>query len=180
MEHAVHDARDLRFANQILNTKYTALSLLSNGEIHSIIESINEEVDELDARASQAIEVDEFKIASECGNEIKSLREMHQRFLGRLTTKAPNGRNELAQKLRESAKALHEGTSRPDLAEFLLSLATATEYPSGYTLKVLGAINHEFFLSTPSGIEQAAKDEGYSGDEFTIVPLVAVPLSSAE
>lgn len=90
-----------------------------------------------------------------------------------------NSPNHLAERLREAAEALTSGTPRPDLAGELLKLASATEAPLGYTVRVLGGINHEYFLPSVSGAIQATKDDGYSEDEVTLVPLVPVPFRYA-
>lgn len=167
------DGIDLLFANRHLGTTYTNLSQLSNGEIESILNSLREEIEELDSRAMAAVEQDAFEIAAECQSDIEYLDMKAYRFHGRL--QPPTGTNMLSTQLREAATALQQGVSRPDLAESLLSLASATEHPVGYTLKVLGVLNHEFFLPTTEGTHKAAKDAGLGQEEFDIVPLVAVP-----
>lgn len=79
-----------------------------------------------------------------------------------------------AEVLRAAAKRLRLGVPGPENAAVLEALATAIEKPDGYTLKVLGALDHEFFLPTFDAADQAAKDAGYTSDEYQIVGVVAL------
>lgn len=81
----------------------------------------------------------------------------------------------LSAKLREAADALRTGRVDADLASILDDLAGATAAPTGYTLRVLGAIDHETFLPTQEGAKNAAADLGYAASEYSIVPLISVP-----
>lgn len=81
----------------------------------------------------------------------------------------------LSTKLREAADALRNGMVDAELASILDTLAGAAAAPTGYTLRVLGAIDHETFLPTQEGAKSAAVDMGYTASEYSIVPLIAVP-----
>ncbi len=43
--------------------------------------------------------------------------------------------------------------------------------PVGYTIRIDGKIEYEFFLPTEDGAHQAAKDAGYSSSEYEVVGL---------
>lgn len=81
----------------------------------------------------------------------------------------------LSVKLREAADALRSGRTDAELALILDDLAGAAAAPTGYTLRVLGAIDHETFLPTQEGAMNAAADIGYAQSEYSVVPLIAVP-----
>ena len=54
------------------------------------------------------------------------------------------------------------------------SLEMKLEKPLGYTIRIDGKIDYEFFLPTEEGAHQAAKDAGYSSSEYEVVGLVAL------
>lgn len=81
----------------------------------------------------------------------------------------------LSAMLKEAAVALRTGRSDAKLAGAIDLLADAATAPTGYTLRVLGAIDHETFLPTQEGAKNAAVDMGYAASEYSIVPLIAVP-----
>lgn len=81
----------------------------------------------------------------------------------------------LSVMLKEAADALRNGRADAKLAGSIDLLADAATAPTGYTLRVLGAIDHETFLPTQEGAKNAAVDMGYTASEYSIVPLIAVP-----
>lgn len=81
----------------------------------------------------------------------------------------------LSAKLREVSGALRNGSADEELAEMIDELARAAAAPTGYTLRVLGAIDHETFVPTEAGAKNAAADMGFAKHEYSIVPLIAVP-----
>ncbi|MGN7766810.1 hypothetical protein ACTJJM_04830 [Stenotrophomonas sp. 22692] len=81
----------------------------------------------------------------------------------------------LSTDLRAAAKALQAGIADPNLAIVLNALAAAVEKPTGYTLRLLGGIDHTTFEPTAAAAKDAAQDMQYREDEYTVVPLLCVP-----
>ncbi|OCG83445.1 hypothetical protein LMG667_17445 [Xanthomonas euvesicatoria] len=76
--------------------------------------------------------------------------------------------------LRASARQLRLGLADEANATALESLAVALESPTGFSARMLGAINYEFFLPTAEGLHAALKAEGYARDEYDLVGLQAI------
>lgn len=78
----------------------------------------------------------------------------------------------VAQVLADAARTLLEHDK--DLGQKVAMIAFAATHPVGYTVRVLGALDHEVFMPTMEGAAIAAKDRGLADAEYTVLPVMGL------